>query len=160
TKGDSAFIQPEVNNINVSSVQWNLPFLTPDLEPFWIKPDTTTLLQVNVTDTAGCIYIDNLIITVIEKANFFIPNIFSPNDDQINDVITVNTNIPDDRLKSFEIFDRWGGMLYRQAGNPPFSWDGKHDGRNLNPGVYVYKLTYLDDEDNPIIIIGDITLVR
>jgi len=160
TKGDSTFIQPEVNNISVGSVQWNLPGLSPDLEPFWIKPDTTTLLQVTVTDTAGCIYNDNLLITVIEKANFFIPNIFSPNDDQINDVITVNTNIPDDRLVSFEIFDRWGGMLHRQVDNPPFSWDGKNEGRKLNPGVYVYKLTYLDDNDKQKIKIGDITLVR
>jgi gliding motility-associated-like protein len=160
TKGDSTLIQPEVNNINVSSVQWNLPFLSPGLEPFWIKPDTTTLLQVTITDTAGCIYTDNLIITVIEKANFFVPNVFSPNDDQINDVITVNTNVPANRLVSFEIFDRWGGMLHRQVNNPPFSWDGKTDGRKLNPGVYVYKLTYLDDNDNQKIKIGDITLVR
>jgi hypothetical protein len=108
TKGDSVQINPGVNNINVTTVQWNLPGLAPDLSPFWMKPDSTTLLQVTVTDTAGCIYTDEMVITVIEKSTFYIPNIFSPNDDQINDQIIVNTNIPGDRLVAFEIFDRWG----------------------------------------------------
>lgn len=160
TKGDSTYIQPEVINIGVSTVQWNLPSLSPGLNPFWIKPDSSILLQVTVTDTAGCIYSDEMTITVIERTTFYIPNIFSPNDDQINDQVIVNTNIPDDRLVSFEIFDRWGGMLHRQVSNPPFSWDGKHDGKKLNPGVYVYKLVYKDERDNQRIMIGDITLIR
>jgi len=160
TKGDSTFIQPVVTNIGVSQVQWNLPFLSPNLDPFWIKPDTTTLLQVTVTDTSGCIYTDEMVITVIEKATFFIPNLFSPNGDQINDQVIVSTNIPDDRLVSFEIFDRWGGMMYRQLSGQPFSWDGKSDGKYLNPGVFVYKLTYLDEKGNQKVKIGDITLIR
>jgi len=160
TKGDSVQIQPVVSNIGVSEVQWNLPFLAPDLSPFWIKPDTSTLIEVTVADTSGCIYSDEVLITVIETASFYIPNVFSPNDDQINDQLTVITNIPDDRLLSFEIFDRWGGMLYRQINNQPFNWNGKADGQFLNPGVYVYKLTYKDDRDNQAVILGDITLIR
>jgi gliding motility-associated-like protein len=160
TKGDSAFIQPIINNIGVSQVQWNLPSLSPDLSSFWIKPDTTTHLQVTLTDTAGCKYTDDLVITVIERTTFFIPNVFSPNDDQINDQIIVSTNIPDDRLVSFEVFDRWGGLMYRQISNHPFAWDGKFGGKFLNPGVYVYKLIYADENGNQQVLAGDITLIR
>ncbi len=160
TKGDSTFIQPIVNHIGVSQVQWNLPFLPADLSSFWIRPDTTTHVQVTVTDTSGCMYRDDMVITVIEKATFFIPNVFTPNDDQINDEVIVSTNIPDDRLVSFEIFDRWGGMLYRQDANQPFHWNGKTNGKFLNPGVYVYKLTYLDEKGNHQLYLGDITLIR
>jgi len=160
TKGDSVHIVPVVTNIGVSSVQWNLPFIAPELQPFWIKPDTTTLIHVIITDISGCMYTDEVTITVIEKATFFIPNVFSPNGDQINDQIIVSTNIPDESLVSFEIFDRWGNMLFRQVDNPPFTWDGKSDGKFLNPGVYVYKLVYLDAKGKHKVKHGDITLIR
>jgi gliding motility-associated-like protein len=160
TKGDSTQIIPVVTNIGVSAVQWNLPFLPADLMPFWFGPDTTTLIQVMVTDTSGCLYTDDITITVIEKAVFFIPNIFSPNDDQINDQIIVSTNIPDNQLISFEIFDRWGNMLFRQVDNPPMTWDGKSNGKFLNPGVYVYKLIYQDANGKHNVMVGDITLIR
>jgi gliding motility-associated-like protein len=105
-------------------------------------------------------YTDEVTITVIEKATFFIPNVFSPNGDQINDQIIVAYNIPDDVLISFEIFDRWGNMLFRQVIIHHLPGTAKSDGKFLNPGVYVYKLVYLDAKGKHKVKHGDITLIR
>ncbi len=159
-KGDSTQIIPQITAIGISSVAWNIISGTSDLLPFWIKPDSTISIEVIVTDTAGCIYMDEVTITVIQKAEFYIPSVFSPNHDQINDEVIVITNVPDAALLSFDIFDRWGGLVHHQDNAPPFSWDGTWDGKPMNPGVYVYRLSYKDDRGTLKIKTGDITLVR
>ena len=159
-RGDSTFIEPTFSDINVMNVNWDPAMTGQGLEPFWLSPEVTMLLSVIVQDTAGCLYEDSLLITVVEKETFFIPNVFTPNGDQINDVILIVSNLPGDRLISFEIFDRWGSMLFSQYGNPPFQWDGKSKEEEAQSGVYVYKLLWKDLEGNMVAKVGDITLLR
>ena len=159
-KGDSTLIEPSVSDINVMNVTWDPSMTGQDLTPFWLSPEVSMLLSVLVQDTAGCLYEDSLLITVVEKETFYIPNVFTPNGDQINDVVIVVSNLPGDRLISFEIFDRWGSMLFSQYGNPPFQWDGKSKEEEAQSGVYVYKLLWKDLEGNTVAKVGDITLLR
>ncbi|HJW29512.1 MAG TPA: gliding motility-associated C-terminal domain-containing protein, partial [Saprospiraceae bacterium] len=159
-KGDSAHIQPQAFNLNPANVIWNFPGLSSSLNSFWIRPDSTFTLHATVTDTAGCQYDDELTITVFEKPKFYIPTVFSPNNDQINDQAIVNTNLPPDHLISFEIFDRWGNLLYGQYENPPFAWDGHTKGDPAMTGVYVYKLVWKDEFNQRQLTVGDITLIR
>jgi gliding motility-associated-like protein len=159
-KGDSVLIQPLAEGIVISSVTWDPPMAGIGIEDFWFAPAVTTLLSVAVQDTAGCLYEDEILITVLEKETFFIANIFSPNGDQINDEVEVNTNLPNDRLVSFEIFDRWGSLLYGQYNNPPFRWDGKSSNELAQTGVYVYKLVWKDQAGRTKVKVGDVTLAR
>jgi gliding motility-associated-like protein len=159
-KGDSVLIDPSANGIEITTVNWNPEFIDLGIEPFWYKPDSTISIAVTVMDTAGCIYQDQLLITVIEKETFYIPTIFSPNGDQINDEIEVHTSLPADRMVSFQIFDRWGGLIHAQYEAAPFGWDGTSKNRDAISGVYVYKLTWKDDDGKTQVKIGDITLTR
>lgn len=159
-KGDSTYILPIVDNIAVVTTSW-----TPDrpgagIEPFWIAPEITTEVTVLVQDTAGCTYEDQLLITVLDKDKIYIPNTFSPNGDGINDEVIVVTNLPDDRLVSFEIYDRWGSLLYGQYSQIPLHWNGTVKGQDAQNGVYVYKLTWMDERANLKVNTGDITLLR
>lgn len=94
---------------------------------------------------------------------FYIPNVFSPDDNSINDVFTVFTDIPSDVI-SMEgtIFDRWGNLVYSSTENP-FTWNGKLNDEPMNPGVYVYvihiRYTGLAGEEE-VVYSGDVTLVR
>ncbi|MFT5765446.1 MAG: gliding motility-associated-like protein, partial [Saprospiraceae bacterium] len=76
---------------------------------------------------------------------FYVPNLFSPNDDGINDVWQIMP--PDDmEVLSFElhVFDRWGNHMKTFATVYDF-WDGSFKGKALDPGVYVwwYQATVL-----------------
>jgi len=159
-RGDSVLIEPTIQNIEPTTVTWNPPFPGIGLEPFWYGPDSTVLVTLMVIDTAGCQYQDQMLISVIEQELFYIPNVFSPNGDQINDVIEVVTNLPADRMTSFEVFDRWGGMVYAQYENLPFQWDGSSHGKVVQGGVYVYKLIWKDTSERTQFKAGSITVLR
>ncbi len=73
----------------------------------------------------------------------YIPTGFSPNHDGINEVfapiIVCEWPIAD---LQFEIFDRWGNMVHREAGPTLIGWDGSLKYRPLDNGVYSWLLLY------------------
>ncbi|HEY3386509.1 MAG TPA: gliding motility-associated C-terminal domain-containing protein, partial [Saprospiraceae bacterium] len=93
----------------------------------------------------------------------FIPNVFSPNDDQVNDEFILSFD-GDQQVTAIEgsIFDRWGNLVFNST-KDPFEWDGKFNEEKVMPGVYVYliKLTYiLEGEEREEVFAGDVTVVR
>ena len=95
--------------------------------------------------------------------DIFIPNVFSPNNDNVNDVFTVSYGA-DLNVTGMEgsIFDRWGNLVYQSSTNP-FSWDGRFAGDEMQPGVFVYmlKIVFLaDGVERQMALTGDITLLR
>jgi gliding motility-associated-like protein len=74
--------------------------------------------------------------------DFFAPTIFSPNEDNINDIFQIfpRANI---QILSLEIFDRWGNLLQKQD-NYPFTWDGFYKNLLCDQGVYTFKVQYFD----------------
>lgn len=95
--------------------------------------------------------------------DIYIPNVFSPNDDQINDVFTLSVS-PDVLLTSLEgsIYDRWGNLVYSSTAIA-FVWDGRFDGEVMMPGVYVYrfKVKYMvGGDERERLFTGDLTVVK
>jgi len=104
-------------------------------------------------------------IEVVVDRNLFVPNVFTPNDDGINDFITVYGEIGM-RIKSLAIFSRWGELVFEvnnvAASDPELGWHGRFgdSDEELMPGVYVYHamVVYIDGSEETRI--GDITLIR
>jgi len=73
------------------------------------------------------------------NCNVFIPNVYSPNGDQLNEYI--DTDFPLEKY-TFHIYDRWGKEMYYtwEGDNRDHHWDGKHEGRTVPDGVYFYIL--------------------
>lgn len=93
----------------------------------------------------------------------YIPNVFSPNGDGINDVFTVSYGADLDVIgMEGSIFDRWGNLVFGSQ-DIPFRWDGLFNGEHMMPGVYIYTLiiSYLDNGQVRVKYFpGDITLIR
>ncbi|GJM33322.1 MAG: hypothetical protein DHS20C18_23230 [Saprospiraceae bacterium] len=72
--------------------------------------------------------------------DFYIPNAFSPNADDVNDTFKVfaTCGFIDYDIK---VFDRWGALVH-ESSDPNQAWDGTHRGRSLPTGVYIYALQY------------------
>jgi hypothetical protein len=70
----------------------------------------------------GC---DSIVTVYVDGYRLYIPNVFSPNDDEVNDQFEVYA-FPSEpgELESFLIFDRFGDLVY-SAENWPVKWDGK-----------------------------------
>ncbi|MEL7220632.1 MAG: gliding motility-associated C-terminal domain-containing protein [Bacteroidota bacterium] len=94
-----------------------------------------------VTVTSDCeTVVDTLRIDECEICSIYMPNIFSPNDDGINDRFFPQSHCG---IEDFElqIFDRWGQLVYISA-DPGKGWDGKVKGQNGDHGVYVWFMSY------------------
>jgi gliding motility-associated-like protein len=120
---------------------------------------TVTSSCVEQTAVANVIAAD----TCKAKTRFYIPNIFSPNGDGINDVFAVHFNAAAKVIGlQGALYDRWGNLVFSSQTHP-FIWNGTFDGRPVNPGVYVYRLilTYSNGINTVReIITGDVTLIR
>lgn len=98
-----------------------------------------------VTGTSGnCIATDQITIVVTSCGwELEMPNVFTPDGDNINDLfVPVKQN--NITVKQFEIFNRWGNIMYSSS-LPTIVWDGKsQSGDEASEGVYFYQLKFED----------------
>ncbi len=73
-----------------------------------------------------------------ECSNYALPNVFSPNDDGINDLYVPLMTSYIERV-DMKIYNRWGGLVF-ETEDPKINWDGKVLGSNklVTTGVYYY----------------------
>ena len=90
---------------------------------------------VRVLDANGCSAIDSITVQERCPTRYYIPNIFSPNDDGVNDYFTVFGS--DITALQLAVYDRWGNLLFRASG-PGARWDGTFKGKALDPGVFIW----------------------
>jgi len=105
----------------------------------------------------GC---DSIQRYVIEDALLYIPNVFSPNQDGINDEFLLFP-YPETELsiEYFAIFDRFGDMVY-ETRQWPVIWKGSdRSGHLFQPAVFAYVLIY-HCGDSRKVKHGNITLAK
>ncbi len=74
----------------------------------------------------------------VDSCNFYeIPNVFTPNGDDINEKLVAKTSGLVERI-DFRLFNRNGLLLFRTE-TPRIEWDGTYKGRIVSPGVYFYQ---------------------
>ena len=120
--------------------------------------------KVTAIDENGCTREDEITVIAIFNRNIFIPNIFSPNGDGVNDHFTISSGPLVEEILEFTIYDRWGSAAYQkfnfQTNAPDASWDGNTHDKPASPGVYIYKLTVKFKDGVTQVYHGDITLVK
>ncbi|MEP7197057.1 MAG: gliding motility-associated C-terminal domain-containing protein [Saprospiraceae bacterium] len=150
----------------IKSIQW-LPdiFLScNDCEDPEASPLKNIEYEVTVTDTNGCKSIQRILVKV-EDPQVWVPNVFSPNGDQINDwAYVVGSGKKVTRINVFQIYDRWGNRVFSnekfQPNEMTSGWNGKYKGQDCNPAVYVYWLEVELINGKKWKLYGDITLLR
>jgi gliding motility-associated-like protein len=73
---------------------------------------------------------------------YYIPNTFSPNDDNLNEVFKPVLNGYDPTYYHFTVYDRWGVLIF-ETNDPETGWNGTFDGNGghyVANGAYVWKL--------------------
>ena len=129
-----------------------------------VSPLEATRYTVLVTDVNGCTAQASTLVEVQKSRNIFIPNIFTPNNDTHNDKWMVFGGTGVVKIKSLNIFDRWGeqvfGLTNFQPNDPAYGWDGFLNGEPMRPGVFIYTLEVEFIDGLTIPYKGDFTLVR
>ncbi|MBR9922504.1 MAG: gliding motility-associated C-terminal domain-containing protein [Bacteroidetes bacterium] len=164
--GESTELSPQASFF-ADSIVWNPSlYLECDTCLFTdvIEPLETIEYQLIAFDSAGCAVEDFITVRVLNETKIYIPNIFSPNGDGLNDEFVVYAGPEVAVIRSLQIFDRWGDMVYQATDIPPndpkLGWDGYHKGKLMNPGVFVYYFEVEFIDGNREIFKGDLTLLR
>lgn len=126
-----------------------------------IPIDTSPSIDTFVILPNDTIYTDTPIIippVPEEKDNvIFIPNMFSPNSDGINDIFYIyGDNIYQIRIS---VYNRWGEMLFETT-DQSIGWDGYYKGARVMQGVYVYYVRGFFTDGEKIHKSGSVTVIN
>lgn len=142
----------------------------------------TIFVHQNLSVVTGCYFIkavddynnvseaSNIVCIGVDACPVYeLPNVFTPNSDQINDYF-VPLNYPSANPKAtverveMTIFNRWGNVVF-ETNDPLIEWDGKHyrTGMDVADGVYFYVcIVYVATFDGieELRLQGSVTIMR
>jgi gliding motility-associated-like protein len=129
-----------------------------------VNPFVTTIYCVTVTngtcsDTA-CVTVFVEPIDCSTAGELYLPNAFSPNEDNENDKIKIyygNYAC----IKTFQLFiyNRWGEKVFETT-NPLAEWDGSFEGKLEETAVFVYYMKATLIAGGEVIKKGNISLIK
>lgn len=150
-------------------LQWNTVLWTPPagradgtkgLE--W-EADRTTRFTATALDTFGCAFSDSVLIQVQQDSEVYIPNAITP-DAATNNIWQVYAGTSVSVINAVQVFDRWGTLVYERLNTLPgdagSGWDGRMRGRTVDAGVYAYRVELLMTTGKPVIIFGNLSVIR
>ncbi len=128
----------------------------------------TTTFKVVVVDEFGCVSEGEITTQFTNDCDgggdpncdkpIFVPNVFTPNGDGVNDFLTLAIANSTATLEIFIIYDRWGNEIF-SSNSINNVWDGTKDGVKSPQDVYGYYARGLCDGAT-FIQRGNITLLR
>lgn len=93
---------------------------------------------VEITDVCK-VYTDSFSLTTEDcSCSIFIPNVFTPNGDGLNDNFYAVIGCDLDYYAMY-IFNRWGQLIFESLDQYEV-WDGKYEGKEVPDGVYFYLM--------------------
>ncbi len=120
----------------------------------------TGIYTVSASSGLPCneISTNTISITANNQIDMLIPNVFTPNGDNVNDLFNIKFNC----LKeiTLTILNRWGQKLYEQTGVTDIKWDGNCNGNKVSSGTYFYSISAIDYNDNVIKKNGFLSLLN
>ena len=122
-----------------------------------IAPLNSTTYYLTVMDTNGCSNRDSVYVEVNDQLELFIPNAFTPNQDEINDLFFAKGY----GIKKIHmvIFNRWGEKIM-ETDSYGKGWDGTYKGEFAEQGVYIYSINAESVTGSKIKRIGHVTLIK
>ncbi|KAA3634126.1 MAG: hypothetical protein DWQ02_11910, partial [Bacteroidetes bacterium] len=150
----------------INQMMWNPDELNNStvLNPVIVSPLGNTTYSLSIIDESGCEASALLQVNVAAMRNLYFPSAFSPNDDGINDLFFIGSGPGVESIARFEIFSRWGELLFSQKdifpNDPTAGWDGTHKGKLLNAGVFIYlaEVEFIDGKIK--VYSGEVLLMR
>ncbi len=114
--------------------------------------------ELTVTTAEGCVAKDTVNIKILRKTAIYVPTAFTPDGDGLNDRLKPTYN-GIKKLVYFSVYNRWGEVVF-QTSEMGTGWDGRHKGRELPAGTYVWILKAEDITGYTHQLKGSITLIR
>ncbi|MBI2729593.1 MAG: PKD domain-containing protein [Sphingobacteriales bacterium] len=128
------------------------------------KPVINSTYTAEVKNSIGCATTDQInIIVLCSGGKIYLPTAFTPNNDGRNDWFYVIGNGVQ-TIKTFQIFDRWGKIIFDKRNIPANSqtdgWNGQYNSVDLPTGVYPYIVEVICGDGALFKLNGSVTIIR
>ncbi len=135
--------------------QWSPPIGLSN--PTLLNPVLTAITDqtylLTATNSFGCTATDLITVKILKPVR--VPNVFSPNGDNIHDQWVIQ-ELGDYPGATVEVFNRYGQQVFYSAGYGT-SWNGSFKGKELPAGTYYY-IIQLQNGFKPLS--GSVTIIR
>jgi len=134
-----------------------------DPSHLYTETEAGILVTLIAISEFGCADSIQVVIPYDEQEIFYVPNTFTPDGDNFNQIFTpVFYSGYDPYNFEMLIFNRWGEIVF-ETKNSEKGWDGSYGvgGVKVQDGIYTWKITYKNPEtDERKIAFGHVTLLR
>ena len=166
--GDSITLQPEIK-LNGALLFWSwssesVAIACPTCRELTVAPLDNTNYNLTVQNGEGCKDSVTVLVMVNKNRAVFFPNIFSPNNDGLNDVFFPQSK-EDLKVISFQVFDRWGNLVFQNeafmTNQESEGWNGQHP--NDEPslaGSYLFQAFIVYPDGLQKRFVGSLALLR
>jgi FG-GAP-like repeat/SprB repeat len=131
----------------------------------YTRPLKSLRYQLTITDQNGCIASDQITISVERIKQVFVPNVFSmtaANDYNTRMAPGFGSSV--ERVRSLQVFDRWGSLMFgvenALPGDAALFWDGRSRNKVVEPGVYIWQIAVELVDGTVVQYNGDVTVIR
>ena len=160
-------IQFNNTSINADSYWWDFgdgntsTLVNPNHEFPNNEPGNYEVMLVAIS-ALGCSDTTVSIVTVEEELIFYVPNSFTPDADEYNQIFKpVFTSGYDPYNYTLYIYNRWGELIF-ESHDPNIGWDGTYAGEYIvQDGTYVWKIefkTTISDERK--VVVGHVNVLK
>ncbi len=115
---------------------------------------------ITLASSLGC---DSIVQLTLDFYDVYIPNAFSPNNDGINDHLTLYGTQELIRVNRIQIYSRWGQLIYENENmqdTQAILWNGRDKDRLAEQGVYLYRINLTMNDGLDHELSGSITLLH
>jgi gliding motility-associated-like protein len=121
--------------------------------------DKKYFVTYTVTNSIPCSSSITKPVLIYKQCGEYIPTIFTPNGDGLNDTFGPLYAIKALNL-NFKVYNRWGQLIY-ESKDWKKGWDGKINGKSADAGTYVWMMQYVDrDTKQNKLVKGTVLLAR
>ncbi len=163
--GSSVVLFPTLSS-DVTSVLWspaNTLSCNTCINPV-ATPLKTTTYRIIASNAGLCKSYDDVKVTVLcDPKRIYIPNAFTPNGDNVNDLFYI-MGYGIEGIKSIRIYNRWSNLIFEKtnidANDRLQGWDGLIKGQQAPPGLFSYTAEIICSDGGIIPVSGTVILIR
>lgn len=155
---------PYPSKATLSAIIWQpagFDFLSNTLQQR-VRPGEQTEFVITIVDDRGCVASDRVSVRV-DNYQIYVPNVIHPGTAK-NGWFTIFAGDGVQEIRLMRIYDRWGNFVFENRNFQPnelsAGWDGTFQGREMNPGVFVWYAEIELRDGQRRLLKGDVSVVR
>ncbi|MBM3451646.1 MAG: gliding motility-associated C-terminal domain-containing protein, partial [Bacteroidetes bacterium] len=113
-----------------------------------------------VTTAEGCSDSITLEIEIVPDIILYVPNTFTPDDDEHNQVWGIHIDGIDFENFQLVVYNRWGELIW-ESKDANQLWDGTYNGSIVQNGIYIWKISFKEkDNDGKKFYTGTVSVLK